>query len=422
MGYRVPMGSLQLQHGAGRIGSLLAATVIAWGVAIVPAGAAPQDILTTFRRPAPIEFDFFGDHLSVVGDQLLVGVPFDDTGQIDTGAALLFDSITGEIVQTFLNPTPEKGDYYGKSVGSLPGRVVIGSPGEDAVFIRDPHTADVLLLLEGFQSDGYFGHAVAAAGNHVLVGAFKEDRQANNSGIAYLFDADSGDLQQTFLNPTPANEDYFAEVLAATTDFSLIAAKGDDTRGSNAGAVYLFDNASGALVHSIFNPDPTTDDQFGSSVAFVGENKLLVGAPFADVGASNNGAAYLFDVASGQLLETFHAPEARHFDRFGTSLTAVGNHVLIGAPNNAGRVGEAFLFNQEGALLATFRGLEQADQFGAAVAAIGNRVVVGAPLGGPNSDRGGIVYLFAGVPEPTSLQVGAWCLFFWALPRRRNIR
>src|SRR5436190_525998 len=49
------------------------------------------------------------------------------------------------------------------------------------------------------------------------------------------------------------------------------------------------------------NPNAASGDQFGYSVAFVGAN-LLVGAPFADVGGTDAGAAYLFDGKTGELL------------------------------------------------------------------------------------------------------------------------
>ena len=43
---------------------------------------------------------------------------YDDTGATDAGAAYLFDAVTGQLLQTFLNPTPDAGDRFG--VGMLP--------------------------------------------------------------------------------------------------------------------------------------------------------------------------------------------------------------------------------------------------------------------------------------------------------------
>src|SRR5437867_3147251 len=52
------------------------------------------------------------------------------------------------------------------------------------------------------------------------------------------------------------------------------------------------------------NPTPAVDDRFGYSVAAVGTDRVLIGAPLDDTGATNAGAAYLFST-NGALLATF---------------------------------------------------------------------------------------------------------------------
>ena len=87
------------------------------------------------------------------------------------------------------------------------------------------------------------------------------------------------------------------------------------------------------------------------SVAAVGQN-VLIGAPLADWSPldSNTGAAYLFDGVTGNLLHTFHNPEPGEYDEFGSTLLAVGEDILIGAPfdsQDATNAGSVYLFDGE---------------------------------------------------------------------------
>src|SRR5437667_382386 len=61
-----------------------------------------------------------------------------------------------------------------------------------------------------------------------------------------------------------------------------------------AGAAYLFDGASGTVLETFTKPLPATGNQFGFAVAAVG-SRALIGAPFDSVEVTDSGTAYLFD-------------------------------------------------------------------------------------------------------------------------------
>ncbi|MEO0849306.1 MAG: hypothetical protein AAFY50_23180, partial [Cyanobacteria bacterium J06648_1] len=164
-------------------------------------------------------------------------------------------------------------------------------------------------------------------------------------------------------------------------------------------------------IASIFSPAPEDERAriagFGISVATVGEN-LLVGAPANVSGGENNaGQAFLFD-RSGNALRIYDNPEPLQGGFFGFSVAAVGDdELLIGAPRNNVTVddgvtfpeaGQVFLFNKAaseplqtysnpnpGAAFVSadiFTGaVPLADtNFGAAVAAVdSDRFLIGAP-------------------------------------------
>jgi hypothetical protein len=114
----------------------------------------------------------------------------------------------------------------------------------------------------------------------------------------------AGFTMLTITNPTPVAYDCFGGSVAAVgSDRVLIGAPYDDVGADNAGAAYLF-SGTGALLTTFTNPTPAASDYFGSHVAAVGSDRVLIGADCDDTGAENAGAVYLFNAAA-------QTPEAR---------------------------------------------------------------------------------------------------------------
>jgi hypothetical protein len=131
-----------------------------------------------------------------------------------------------------------------------------------------------------------FGFRVALVGDDVLVGS------ALGSSV-HLFDGETGALTRTFQKASPDPGDLFGFSVAAAGQNALVGATLDDTGGANAGAVYLFDAATGEILQTFLNPTPAENDEFGLAIASAGGN-VLVGAPGDDTGATDAGAVYLF--------------------------------------------------------------------------------------------------------------------------------
>ncbi|PYK98802.1 MAG: hypothetical protein DME19_11100, partial [Verrucomicrobia bacterium] len=103
----------------------------------------------------------------------------------------------------------------------------------------------------------------------------------------------------------------------------------DEPSAADAGAVYLFDGRTGALVGTFKKTAPVAGDQLGSSLALSG-TQLLVGVPFDDTTATNAGAAWIFDLASGTGA-ALPNPALSASANFGNSVSLSGNRALIGA-------------------------------------------------------------------------------------------
>jgi len=378
-------------------------------------------LITTFTNPTPVLNDWFGYALAAVGnDRVLIGAYGDDTGAVNSGAAYLF-SINGALLTTITNPTPQGSDYFGIAVAALESdRVLIGVANDST---GAPYTGAAYLfrtngtLLTTFTNptpsgSDAFGTALAGLGSdRVLIGAYSDNTAAADAGAVYLF-ATNGTLLRTFTNPVPAGDAFGSALAAVGNDRVLIGAYGNDTGAVNSGVAYLY-STNGTLLTTFTNPTPAGSDFFGFAVAALGNDRLLIGAYGDDRGASGAGAAYLFNT-NGTLLATITNPVPVADEYLGYSVAAVGtDRVLIGAPwNGTGgtRSGAAYLFNTNGVLLNAITNPTPADfdVFGIAVAGVGgDRVLIGAYNDDIGADSAGAAYLFSLAPLLTIVPAGA---------------
>ncbi len=177
----------------------------------------------------------------------------------------------------------------------------------------------------------YFGSSVAISGGTIVVGDYYKHMGGSGVGLAYIFDASSGNLLQTLSDPTPAADDYFGQSVAISGDTVIVGAGGQSTGGTSAGAAYVFDASSGNLLQTLNDPDPVPSALFGSAVAVSGDT-VVVGAYWYSTGGYGIGAAYVFDAASGQLLQTLNNPSPAAYDEFGRSVAVSGDTILVGTP------------------------------------------------------------------------------------------
>jgi uncharacterized delta-60 repeat protein len=186
-----------------------------------------------------------------------------------------------------------------------PDRVVLGSPEavEGAVaYLYDIAGSAILRTYRGRspQSLTSFGSAVAAVGNDIIIGAPGEEEgpgAAVDSGAVYVFDADDGDTPRYRLaNPAPAANDHFGFAVASSGEFVVVGAPHDDARGTDAGAVYVFDRATGRLLRTVYSPAPAAGAYFGFSLAPFGADQFLVGSPALHT--ADPGAVYLLSVGA----------------------------------------------------------------------------------------------------------------------------
>ena len=148
-----------------------------------------------------------------------------------------------------------------------------------------------------------FGRSVAISGNYAIVSAwFEDDAGGTQSGKAYIYNVTTGALVHTLDNPNAydtSTGDSFGQSVAISGNYAIVGASGeDDAGGLTSGKAYIFDVTTGALVNTLDNPNAysTSDsDNFGFRVA-ISDNYAIVSAyQEDDAGGLGSGKAYIFN-------------------------------------------------------------------------------------------------------------------------------
>lgn len=250
-----------------------------------------------------------------------------------------------------------------------------------------------------------FGRAVAIHEGVALVGAPDDDSAGASTGSAYLYDLStpSGPQQIAKLIAEDASSHtFFGSAVALNQTLALVGAFAEDEIGLNTGAAYLYDINTGDQIVKITVTDATDFANFGSAVALNG-NLALIGAPMDNIAGFGSGSAYLFDVSNPATpveITKLLPDDPESFDHFGGSVALSGNTAIVSArgDSDAGSSsGSAYLFDTTtGDQLFKLTADDAAgnDRFGGSVAVSGNTAIVGASGDDDDGSQSGSAYLF----------------------------
>jgi len=326
-----------------------------------------------FTLDNPDVFDSNGDRfahdsMDVSGNYAIIGAKWEDTASTDqVGVAYIFDVTTGNLVHTLNNPSGAK-EYFG-AVSISGNNAIVGGSFTKKAYIYDVTTGNLVHTLNEVAGSTYFGQSVAVSDNYAIVGAREtDDSNGIDSGTAYIFDVTTGALLHTLNNPNVfgvVTDDNFGFSVAISDSYAVVGAKGEhDANGVNmTGAAYVFDVATGNLVYTFTYPghsDDSTGAKYFSHIVDLSDTHVLVTA----YGSGDfEGRVYVYSLSDGSLVHTIDNPtdfgEGR-LDFFGASAAIDGDHIVVGAIGEDTAeytsVGVAYIFDANtGSLVKTLR-------------------------------------------------------------------
>ncbi len=246
---------------------------------------------------------------------------------------------------------------------------------------------------------GDFGATVAIYGDTAIIGLHNSDDDTPRTTLAYLFDVTTGQ-QLALLTPDDGvRTSMFGSSVALNEQIAIVGVPLTSDNGENSGAAYVFDVGTGEQIAKLLPDDGAAHSWFGTDVA-IGDGVVLIGA-FADSGnGTGSGSAYLFDIGTGEQIGKLFAEDGEDNDEFGGAVALNGQIAYIGTrrDDDLGTTsGSVYVFDigtgeQIGKLLADDG--DEFSGFGNDVAVSGNIIVVGSDSDDDRGTSTGSAYVF----------------------------
>ncbi len=409
-----PILSLPSRHSLG-LPSLLAFLLAA--LPLPAPGLTPQ--VSKLHPPGTVadDIDDFGAEVAVNEKWVVVGEPARDG---DTGAVHIYQASTSRLARTLLANDRDTGHLFGTSVALCGDTIIVGAPGDEgdrgAAYLFDLRNGRQLakLVPTTVDADDLFGTDVAISGSLCLIGAPGENVTSAVEGAAYLYDAKTFEMIRRYRPTDETGGDRFGQSVALCGEILLVGADQHAEAASTAGAVYVYSSFSSTVIRKLLPPGggAAIGSLFGGSVATDGKH-ALVGASDSPRFIANGGAAFLFDLATGNLLHELDPGDLVGGEDYGLKVALSGNLALIGRsrdPELGGIAGSACLFEaSSGAFLEKILAPDSntSHTFGYGVSLCGNLMAIGALRDSDVKTNAGAVYFFRQLAGPSPLTSGA---------------
>ena len=313
------------------------------------------DLVSTINNPRLFQngngIVFFGSKIELNGRQLIVGSPSTRANGGFVGAAHVYDAVDGTLNYELVPPSTLTDGTFGRHVSFIDDRWLVTADelNQPSLYVFN---AQGELVSRNRSLDWQFHVGIEPYNGGVLVGdpgTLVADRRVGwYSGLQ----SPTTRRTRTFQSPSDSRsaDSFGGGGMVGFGETVFIADHGLRVfEGQNrTGVVYQIDFASGRLLQTIVNPNPSSinfpppgiRDSFGESMGEA-NGHLVVSAPGEDFQneIEDTGAIYVYDPITGELERTIHHPDginATPNSEFGQDIDTYGNFILASAPNAVG--------------------------------------------------------------------------------------
>eukprot|EP00854_Cymbomonas_tetramitiformis_P023465 gene23465-28409_t len=258
--------------------------------------------------------DRFGREVKVSETHIVAGAFGDDDAGVDSGSVYVYEFASGshpEYIGKLTADDGTAGHGYGNSISLSASHLAVGAADSDsqmgAVYFYElmsqPFPTFVVKLTDPDGEAGdKFGCDIGLSSFHLAVGACADDAA---KGSVFLYEV-SGASPPRFAAKLVASDgaasDYFGVRIAiSSTHLAVCARFNDNEKGSNAGAVYLYELSSGSpplFVTKLTQRDGASGDTFGETDMALSDTHLAVSSRDDDLG-TDSGSVSFYNISKG---------------------------------------------------------------------------------------------------------------------------
>lgn len=257
--------------------------------------------------------DAYGDAVSISANVAVVGAYRDDDDGTSSGSAYVYrwDGVDSYDYNTKLTASDATaGDYFGYAVAVSGDNIAVGAYGNDDdgsnsggayVYRWNGSSYDEKIISIDSSAGDYYGYSIAMDGDVVVVGAYFNDDDGNNSGCVGVYVWNSGteayDMRVCLTASDAGPREYFGKSVAISGNNIVVGAYGDGANGVASGSIYAYTwNGTSYDEYKIIAEDGSALDFYGRSVDIDG-NYIVVGAYGNDDVGYASGSAYSINLA-----------------------------------------------------------------------------------------------------------------------------
>jgi FG-GAP repeat len=304
--------------------------------------------LFELHPPEPEPADSFGASVAISDSLIAVGAPGDNGVGNKSGAVFLFDASNGKFRAKLIASDQKTLSEFGTSLAMWGKRLIVGAPKHKAqgyvtgaAYLFDLDTLQELhRWLPPSTQDVRFGWSVDLDGSHAIVGA---PYYFPSRGLAIIYDLSTGTEVLRFRVPKVFSLPGLGYAVAISDGLAAISAPEYDNQTKAEGRVFVVDIATG-MVQAELLPDPIAWYWgFGSSLAF-GPRSLLVGSPLYSIFGGGQGQAVRYDRETWQPVWTSgEHPGDTAYRQLGSQVALDGDLVVMTTQGADGREPESGL-------------------------------------------------------------------------------
>jgi hypothetical protein len=244
--------------------------------------------------PDGATFDGFGTSVSIFGNDAVAGTPFANGG---TGYAYMmhYDGSTWSLTQKLTEPTGSPNDQFGTAVSLSGNYLAVGSPFDDITStdmgsvtlfeFNGTNWSRVDIITMVLNGTAFFGASVSLNGNQLLAGAPGDIVNSNNAqgSVHYFKRSSSWDYKQSITRSDGASNDFFGSSVSVSPNYMVIGSYGDQV-GNNlsqgSASIYQRMGIGWQLLQFTTDPAGEPSERFGTSVSLdTNSPNFLIGSP-----------------------------------------------------------------------------------------------------------------------------------------------